>query len=443
MKAVQTNERITRKSTTQEMPEDNARSMLPLTTNRAFYSSLQHCVLLQAVSCHCFAPTLSLRMLAVRNRQIGRNRNSLCSLTECVFGQMILVLALVVCSCIIYSCKDIGTQPSDASHFGFRWTAYDVTNSGIPHNWIGCIAFDNNNIAWIGTYFNGIARFDGSSWTRFNSTNSALPSDSIWCMALDKNDHLWVGTTNGLAKFDGASWTVFNQSNSPLPYTSVLSLAVDNNNVLWIGCGHATGGGLFSFDGSNWTLYTPDNSILPCRIINKIVVDRDDTKWIGTAMFQGRGGLVMIKNSVWSVFNQSNSALLYNWVDDIALDNQGNTWVGQSAPIYLDPGILYGALVRFGNDSQQVLKPAVSGKTSNRVYSLACDQRGNIWIGTTPDGPFSYDLTVFDGTTWFVFSSAYSNFPHMFIREIAVDRLNRVWLGTDRGVLVIDCGSSK
>ena len=346
---------------------------------------------------------------------------------------VLFVLSLFACSC-----KDAGIQPPDGPHPKFRWTSYDVSNSGIPHNWIGSITFDNYNTAWIGTLFNGIARFDGSSWTTFNTSNSGLPSDSIWCMAVDRSNHLWVGTSNGLAEFDGAHWTVFTPANSPLPYKSVLSLAVDQNNELWIGCGHATGGGLLSYDGNKWSLYTPDNSILPCRIINRIVVDRDNTKWVGTAMFQGQGGLVKIQNGVWTEFDRSNSALPYNWVDDLAADNQGNVWIAQAVAIYLDPGILYGALVRFDNAGQHVIKPAVSGKTSNRAGSLAIDQRGNLWFATMPDGIFSYDLTVYDGTDWLVLSSEYADFPHMFTPEITTDHLGRIWLGTDRGVYVIE-----
>ena len=131
---------------------------------------------------------------------------------------------LVLLTCTVWSCKDAGSQPS--VDLRFQWTIYDVSNSGLPHDWIGCITFDNNNIAWIGTFFNGIARFDGSSWTTFNSSNSGLPSDSVWCLTVDRANHLWIGTTKGLAKFDGSHWTVFTQANSPLPYNNVLSLAV-------------------------------------------------------------------------------------------------------------------------------------------------------------------------------------------------------------------------
>lgn len=357
---------------------------------------------------------------------------------RCGFGTTTRFVVLVLLTCAVWSCKDSGSQPSDDMNVGFRWTNYDVSNSGLPHNWIGCITFDNNNVAWIGTFYNGIARFDGSSWTTFNRSNSALPSDSVWCMTVDHANHVWVGTFKGLAEFDGSRWNVFTPANSPLPYSSVLSLAVDNNNVLWIGCGHATGGGLVSYDGNTWTLYTPENSILPCRIINKIVVDRDNTVWLGTAMFQSQGGLVKIQNGVWTEFDRSNSALPYNWVDDIDVDNQGGVWIGQAVNIFLDPGILYGALVRFDRAGQRVVKPAVSGKTSNRVRSLALDQRGNLWIATGIDGPFSYDLTMYDGTGWFVLSSEYADFPHMFIPEITVDHLGRIWLGTERGVYVIE-----
>ena len=53
-----------------------------------------------------------------------------------------------------------------------NWTVYDTSNSGLPINAVRCIAIDDSNNKWIGTWGGGGAKFDGIDWKVFNSSNS-------------------------------------------------------------------------------------------------------------------------------------------------------------------------------------------------------------------------------------------------------------------------------
>jgi len=127
-------------------------------------------------------------------------------------------------------------------------------------------------------------------WIVYNTGNSGLPSNYVFCLAFDAPGNLWIGTGQffayggrGLAKFDGESWTVYNLGNSGLPHDQVVALAFDAQENLWIG---THGGGLANFDGENWTVYDTANSGLPSDYVNSLAIGEQGNIWIGTA---GRG----------------------------------------------------------------------------------------------------------------------------------------------------------
>lgn len=90
-----------------------------------------------------------------------------------------------------------------------EWVVYDTTNSELPHNRVYCIAIDESNNKWIGTW-GGVAKFDGTSWEVYDTSNSEIPENYSGCIAVDNSNNIWMGTSNiangfGLIKFDGTT----------------------------------------------------------------------------------------------------------------------------------------------------------------------------------------------------------------------------------------------
>lgn len=63
--------------------------------------------------------------------------------------------------------------------------------------------------------------------------------------------------------------------------------------------------------------------------------------------------------------------------------------------------------------------------------SIAIDQTGNIWAGTSYSG-----IVKYNGTSWSKFTQTNSNILHDFTNDILVDNSNKVWVGTYKGVSV-------
>ncbi|MCE5305802.1 T9SS type A sorting domain-containing protein, partial [bacterium] len=64
------------------------------------------------------------------------------------------------------------------------------------------IAIDGSGNKWIGTYSDGLAKFDGTNWTVYNSDNSDLPGNRVFSITIDGNSTKWIGTYTGVAAFN-------------------------------------------------------------------------------------------------------------------------------------------------------------------------------------------------------------------------------------------------
>jgi ligand-binding sensor domain-containing protein len=82
-----------------------------------------------------------------------------------------------------------------------------------------------------------------------------------------------------------------------------------------------------------------------------------------------------------------------------------------------------------------VYNPAA--RVSNRIDKLICDKYDFLWIATEADWSFPYNLSLFRNGSWKNVSDIIPGFPHPFIRDIAIDNNNVVWLATQMGVISI------
>jgi|GEM_PF-1525681 len=270
--------------------------------------------------------------------------------------------------------KWIGTQGGLALFDGTAWTVYNTGNSGLPNNDVRSIFIDGSNTKWIGTYGGGLASFDGTSWNVYNTGNSQIPTNDIHCVAVDALNNKWMGTYGGgVAGFDGTNWTIYNAGNSGLPYNDVSAMAKEPGTpVEWMG---TYGGGIASYDGVQWQVYNTGNSGLPGNAINENGLQSvaANEVWAGTSGY----GLAMFNGTSWTVYNTLNSGIPSNNVYGIAFDGQNNVWIGTNG----------GGLARFDQfDSWTVYNTGNSILPVDHVYCVTVDPQGNKWIGTWGGG---------------------------------------------------------
>jgi ligand-binding sensor domain-containing protein len=118
---------------------------------------------------------------------------------------------------------------------------YNIANSGLPHNFVFGIDFDNDGNKWIATY-GGAAKFDGTTnWITYNINNTNYVSD----VKVDSNNDIWFATFSdaagqggGIAFYDGSVWITYDTSNSELTSNNSYRIEIDENGNKYFTCGN-------------------------------------------------------------------------------------------------------------------------------------------------------------------------------------------------------------
>ncbi len=147
------------------------------------------------------------------------------------------------------------------------WQNLNALNSGLPDNFINCLAKDNAGRIWIGTKNGGLVKLEGGVFqTMFLPS---IPNYNLDDFVSDGQGGFWFkgqGSAQGLIHWDGRSaWT---QSSSIIyPW----SIAKGPDKQLWVS---AYKQGITSFDGiSKWTSYGESDG-LTWNTATQIAVDK-------------------------------------------------------------------------------------------------------------------------------------------------------------------------
>lgn len=301
-----------------------------------------------------------------------------------------------------------GTALADSKLGDFAITHWTREN-GLPDNAVTCLAQTRDGFLWVGTSA-GLVRFDG---LKFAPVKIPLPDarnvNEITALYQDGKDRLWIGTReDGLWRLaEGALSRVSLSRGSE--GSAVTSIAGDNNGDLWVG----TSAGLNRFSGTNITLFTVADG-LPSDVVSSIHFSTSGTVWITT-----HKGMCQFKNGRLTPFEfQADSAGRSPEMIGMYDDQRGNLWAfGDSYLVNLNDGKRFNY---FRNGDT----------TSLRIWTLCEGRDGQLWIGTSGQGVFSFS----DG-----------RFRPLSLREaslssdvqaICEDREGSLWLGTFGGGLV-------
>jgi hypothetical protein len=267
-------------------------------------------------------------------------------------------------------------------------------------------------------------------------------------------------------------FTVYNTSNSHTSGGGLLgnivrSLFVDEGGV-WVGYGNPPGGISFvsnPIEGKrSWENCADAGSQPIGRLSNSITKDKVGNLWVAT----DGDGVWELQNGVWEQFaydelsnnsdlpsratytvvSHENSLLVgaltgiirYNnvtWtktpladrnqVHALAFSHNGDTWIG-----FVNRGI---RRIR-ADGSYQDYNAGNSGLSDDDVRSIAIDNLERVWIGTWGGG-----ISVFDGNNWLVYRAEPGGLPSNNVNVVIKDKHGRIWVGTDHGTNYFDFSS--
>ena len=326
---------------------------------------------------------------------------------------------------------------------------------------------DERGDVWLADQFQDfrISRDDGEPCDR--KTFNSMPSHEVAEILLEGN-RVWVATNgptsqiffyrfndDGLAVLENNEWTIYNARNTSqlAPPTGRIRdiFAVDHDPETGILYGASLLEGVFEFDGENFTLYNETNSPLRAptndqgRIrIGDIFFDEETGNLWVTNYLSNVPLHVRFPDGTWDSFAAPDGQ---TQLTNIVKDPSGFFWITtvESGLYLFDPGDLattgderWRAITQSGNGEEQ------AGLPSNRTFSIATDRDGGVWVGTEQGvavfecGGSAFDPAVCPGIKPIFVQDGIPGFllETTSVRAIEIDGGNRKWLGTDAGIFV-------
>ncbi|MEI7811483.1 MAG: PAS domain S-box protein [Ignavibacteria bacterium] len=263
------------------------------------------------------------------------------------------------------------------------------------------------------------------------SVEQGLSHSSVFSITQDSQGYLWFGTQEGLNKYYGFDISVYYHNpgdNSTLSSSSISYLYEDSGKNLWIG---TWGGGLDKFDRSTGNFIRYENlsskaSSLSNNRISYILETKDNNLYIGT----GGGGFCRFdyKSGIFRTYNSSNSGLSHDRVWALAEDKKGNLWIAT------DNGL---NKFNLKTESITVYKNKAGGHNSlsfNRMRNVFVDHEGIVWAGTEK-GLNRFDESSNTFRHFFHSNTDASSISMNIISTIFEDRSGNLWIGTYGGGL--------
>ena len=328
-------------------------------------------------------------------------------------NRLIFILTVWI---ILISCEKANDDPTT--------TVADFDTKILDGYFVTSIAFDNQDNAWVGTFKQGLIKYNSSETVVYNSENSIISDTSvIYDITVDSKNNVWIAS-NGLTKYDGTNFTHFHSANTPIPEGFVNSIAIDSKDNIWFSSSSFRQGGIVKYNGSDWTVYTPDNSDLPANLVRSIAIDANDNVWLALNKSVNDSYLVKISGGDWTTYTSVDLGFESYYFGNIRI-NSDNKLYG---------AIDYSLSSKVTNDGPQVfifngisVEQLQYDRNSN-IKFITVDHKDNIWCGVNGSG-----YAVYDGEQWTIDNSSFKE-ESVFTIEQSVD--NKIWIGTDDGIYI-------
>ncbi len=261
-------------------------------------------------------------------------------------------------------------------------------------------------------------------------------NDLITTFVVDENGDLWLGAEKkGLIKWEKNLDEIdYFISDGPAG-NNFADLFFDSEGKLWCASASQSGNGVYAFNGEKWTNFTKSNGDLPGDESVTVIEDQNKNIWVGS---WGKGVYKFGSNNQIDVFNETTGHLSgipqdlsFVVVNEIAIDQDGTLWMGNFSAFN---GI---KLVAVTTDGQWVKFGLEDGILSANPISIAIDQLNRKWVGTDGGGIYVYDdnrtpIDKSDDSVAILNRSL--GLSSNIIKAVAIDEFNVVWIATGEGL---------
>lgn len=338
---------------------------------------------------------------------------------------------------------------------------YPLAFSRNQVNSITSIEEDRNGFLWIGTWGNGILRFDKKNDTALHFYNNSeisysLSFNRVMDILEDSENNIWIATFGGginKVKFENNNPSIRSEkekitfisfkniegNNLSLSDDKTITLFEDRDQNLWIGTFY---GGLNKLKNVNksllpskviFTRYITQEKVTNCLCNNtvmEVVQDHQGYLWIGT--FGGGIDRLDIQSENFRHYFHDASdpnSLPDNDILSLYIDNSGILWIGS----HLGEGVtkLQENNVKFDHLSSE--SNSSIRLNDDVVWSIYRDESNLLWVGTYRGGLNVLNLKSYKSNFYLADEDNPHSISNDHIRSIREDNFGTIWIGTYNG----------
>jgi signal transduction histidine kinase/ligand-binding sensor domain-containing protein/DNA-binding response OmpR family regulator len=311
----------------------------------------------------------------------------------------------------------------------------ETGNSRVEKKILTCLFVDSRQRIWTGTA-QGLYLYERSTQAAKQFVHNpadpfSLINNNIKAIAEDKSGNIWIGTTTGLCSFrpDGAGFTPYTPFNR-----EINCIEPDGDGQLWIGTSE---GGLNIVNSRTRTntIYLPEEGnihSITSKTIRCAYIDREGIYWLGTF----RGGINKYDKNL-NLFNLKLSTAFYEngrssaIVTSFAENRNGNVFIGMDG----------GGLFEFNRKTEQVRPAGIRLPVKNdeqlTILTLYQTKGNKLYIGTYAQGLIIVDPAT-GASSHLVQGDGTANLSSNHIFCIKEDSKGNIWIGTNgEGVNVL------
>ena len=347
----------------------------------------------------------------------------------------------------------IGVLPARGEYF-----KHLTLGDGLSQLSVMAITQDRLGRMWLGTR-EGVNVYDGTGITSYKGwVNQGNNGERVWignevnALATDSIGNVFVMIDDVIVKYDIASdyFSCFTpnsnvraltENNGEIVYVAGDSIIVKNKQddatSLALSIHDIKNVAHLAVDSKNFYVATPkglhildrktgkDRTVLADRDIYSSFVGRDGTLWIttfteGLYRFAKGDSTPVCVSTPTALQGAMGAGQCRNAIED----HSEKIWYGSFSGLFCyDPST---------GETRHIMIPMnIGGLTHSSVFGMACDRKGNLWVGTYYGGVnyFSPDNDKFLNFNYDGFAPA--NLAHSFVKDLVVDRDGNLWFATD------------
>lgn len=301
---------------------------------------------------------------------------------------------------------------------------------------------DSRGNYWFGSLREGVAFYNGKTFIYFSS-NDGLTDNQIHSIQEDKEGVIWFNTQMGVSSYDGTRITNHTDANTNTKTLQnnfqiqskepLQGQWMKSDNDLWFEAGVKEG--VYRFDGQklNYLAFPPHKILNPIDnlfAVTDISNGKNNMIWFATyaGVFGYNGNEFTIINDETLGFDRKIEPL---HIRSILEDSKGRLWIGNNGiGVLLKDG---DSIINFSNKNN-LIHPNSKRRgdkspqgTLEHVFTIAEDNKGNIWFGDRDAGVWKFDGTAMKNYT------KTDGLSSDFALSIYGDKNGELWFGMTDG----------